>query len=63
MIDKIDKTVVERVAETIVDNARPGSTIHTLTIILNGAHGGVDVIADLDNPDGSPMNKYSWRVQ
>jgi len=31
---------------------RPGQ-VHTVTATLNGQHGGVDVIIDGTNPDGS----------
>lgn len=61
MIENIDRDVLHRAADTMAENLPPGEIIvHTVTITVNGAHGGVDVIAELFESDG-PDRKYTWR--
>jgi hypothetical protein len=50
MTDTIDARVMQRVTESISENIRPREDVfvHTLTITVNGAHGGVDVTAEMD---------------
>lgn len=62
MTDTIDRNVIRKVAETMIENLPPGENVvvHTLTITLNGAHGGVDVIADMFQGDQADK-RYSWR--
>jgi hypothetical protein len=63
MIDTIDMKVVRTVSETLVENLPPGDdvVVHTLTITLNGAHGGVDVRAELFQRNQADKH-YSWRA-
>jgi O-acetyl-ADP-ribose deacetylase (regulator of RNase III) len=64
MTDTIDDDVIRKVAGSIFENIRPGEDVivHTLTVTLNGAHGGVDVIADIQVGPELADRKYSWRV-
>lgn len=43
-MDTIDGNVMQQAAECVIHAVRDCPTIHTVTVTLNGQHGGADVI-------------------
>lgn len=51
-MDTIDTDTIERAAKQVEQRIKEGNIIDTVTITLNGAHGGADVRIQGSTPDG-----------
>lgn len=49
-MNTIDNNVVQRAAEVLINAVAANETVHTLTITLNGQHGGADLIIESEGP-------------
>jgi hypothetical protein len=58
MTDTIDRTVLQAAADlvAVVADTFPVPTIHTVTVTLNGQHGGADVHIFGTLDDGSDLD-------